>query len=149
MGGGVNLESNHSPITYCVSWGQFLDLSKLQFLHLLTGGDNSYHPQRAGVRTMHGRQVDCVAWHKVSPQERDANSTMVHVSCDARLDKVAWSPHSPRNPLAGYLGLPRKMLRRTDVWTSLVVQWLRTCLPMKGPRAPSLVPEGPTLCGGN
>ena len=105
MGDGVNLESDYSPVTYCVSWGQFPDLSKLQFLRLYTGGDNGYHPQRV-VRTMHGRQVGCVAWHKVSPQERDASSTTVSVSCDARADEVVWSPHSPRSPLAGYLDLP-------------------------------------------
>ena len=56
MGDGVNLESDYSPVTYCVSWGQFPDLSKLQFLRLYTGGDNGYHPQRV-VRTMHGREL--------------------------------------------------------------------------------------------
>ena len=79
----------------------------------------------------------------LSPQERDANSTMVTVSCDARGDKVVWSPHSPRSPLAGYLGLPRK----TDVWTSPAVQWLRICLPMKGTRAPSLSVKVPHSVG--
>ena len=32
-------------------------------------------------------------------------------------------------------------------WTSLVVQWLRICLPMQGPQVWSLVWEDPTCCG--
>ena len=31
--------------------------------------------------------------------------------------------------------------------TSLVVQWIRTCLPMQGTQLPSLVREDPTCCG--
>ena len=85
---------------------------------------------------MHGRRVGCVAWHKVSPQGRDASSTIVSVSCDARADEVvgALVPQE-----AHWLG----------IWTSPAVQWLRICLPMKGTWAPSLVCEGSTLCGGN
>ena len=33
-----------------------------------------------------------------------------------------------------------------DLGTSLVVQWLRICLPMQGTRVPSLVQEDPTCC---
>ena len=36
---------------------------------------------------------------------------------------------------------------KTLYWTSLVVQWLRICLPMQGSWVPSLVREDPTCSG--
>ena len=35
----------------------------------------------------------------------------------------------------------------THIGTSLVVQWLRICLPMQGTRVRALVREDPTCCG--
>ena len=40
-----------------------------------------------------------------------------------------------------------KMLIKTSIWTSLVAQWLRICLPMQGTRVRALVWEDPTCCG--
>ena len=36
---------------------------------------------------------------------------------------------------------------RNSPWTSLVVQWLRICLPTQGTRVQALVHEDPTCCG--
>ena len=38
-------------------------------------------------------------------------------------------------------------VKKTDVQTSLVAQWLRICLPMLGTRVQSLVREDPTCHG--
>ena len=39
------------------------------------------------------------------------------------------------------------LLFKMGVWASLVVQWLRICLPMRGTRVRALVWEDPTCCG--
>ena len=36
---------------------------------------------------------------------------------------------------------------KPHVWASLVVQWLRICLPRQGTRVRALVWEDPTCCG--
>ena len=41
----------------------------------------------------------------------------------------------------------RSHLRYTSIGTSLVVQWLRICLPIQGTWLPALVPEGATCHG--
>ena len=38
-------------------------------------------------------------------------------------------------------------LRNVDIGASLVVQWLRICLPVQGTRVQALVQEDPTCCG--
>ena len=40
-----------------------------------------------------------------------------------------------------------KIKEKMRQWTSLVVQWLRICLPMQGTQVRTLVPEDPTCCG--
>ena len=35
-------------------------------------------------------------------------------------------------------------IKRCGIWASLVVQWLRICLPMQGTRVQALVWEDPT-----
>ena len=36
---------------------------------------------------------------------------------------------------------------KPEAWASLVVQWMRICLPMQGTRVRALVWEDPTCCG--
>ena len=38
-------------------------------------------------------------------------------------------------------------IQRPQNWSSLVVQWIRNCLPMQGTRVQFLVWEDPTCCG--
>ena len=52
--------------------------------------------------------------------------------------------------IAGSSGLLEKLLNvmiKTKVGTSLMAQWLRICLPMRGTRVRSLVWEDPTCHG--
>ena len=42
---------------------------------------------------------------------------------------------------------PKNQNIKTEAGTSLVVQWLRICLPMQGTRVRSLVQEDPTCRG--
>ena len=48
------------------------------------------------------------------------------------------------NPL---LILTKNLIKITGSGASLVVQWLRICLPMQGTRVRALVWEDPTCCG--
>ena len=41
----------------------------------------------------------------------------------------------------------KQFLKKLKIGTSLVVQWLRICLPVQGTRVRALVLEDPTCCG--
>ena len=37
-------------------------------------------------------------------------------------------------------------IKKANVWTSLMAQWIRVCLPMQVTQVPSLIWENPTCC---
>ena len=54
-------------------------------------------------------------------------------------------PYDPTIPLLGIY--PEKTIIKKESWASLVVQWLRVCLPMQGTQVRALVWEDPTCRG--
>ena len=54
-------------------------------------------------------------------------------------------PYDPAIPLLGIY--PEKTIIQKESWASLVVQWLRICLPMQGTQVRALVWEDP-ICRG-
>ena len=57
---------------------------------------------------------------------------------------MIWGCHGNKGAFLQPLRLQSKM---DNTWTSLVAQWLRTCLPMQGTQVRALVWEDPTCRG--
>ena len=90
-------------------------------------------------------------------KRKDKNHMIISTDAEKAFDKIqhpSWWELSPKLKKGTYLNIIKAKstaniilnAEKLKAWASLVVQWLRICLPMQETQVQALVQEDPTCC---